>query len=332
MRATATDIELRPRGAPPPAPPRSFLAERGEFDCASTDIELRPQGAPSPGLSPKKDWGRGDALRRFCACETRPTACRSALEFSPSPAQRGRGPGGGGPVGRSSVHVDEPQSVRNPTSPSLFGGRCEPKRAEGALRRTLRSAFLLLLASAVFSLPTAAQTADTVAVLGMRVDLDTVTVGDRFRAAVFVRAPAGARVELIVPPSGAGHYQVVDSVRVYPPDSARLHRAVATMVLWVTDPASSARAETRVTLADGAVRTVPIQLPLPFVRSVLPADSAQPRPPKDIIPNRRRRGVGAARALVDAQAPSASRHPYRSAKACVGGAGAAARVGRHRPA
>jgi hypothetical protein len=26
------DIELRPLGAPPPAPPRSFLAERGEFD------------------------------------------------------------------------------------------------------------------------------------------------------------------------------------------------------------------------------------------------------------------------------------------------------------
>ncbi|HEU4885302.1 MAG TPA: DUF4381 family protein [Longimicrobium sp.] len=117
---------------------------------------------------------------------------------------------------------------------------------------------------------------------------DTVTVGDRFRAAVFVRAPAEARVELIVPAATDGSYQTVDSVRVYPPDSAGLQRAVATMVLWVTEPAASARAETRVTLADGAVRTVPIQLPLPFVRSVLPADSAQPRPPKGIIPNRQR--------------------------------------------
>ncbi|HEX6368011.1 MAG TPA: DUF4381 family protein [Longimicrobium sp.] len=122
----------------------------------------------------------------------------------------------------------------------------------------------------------------------MRVQPDTVTVGGRFRAAVFVRAPAGARVELVVPPARDGSYQTVDSVRVYPPDSAGLRRAVTTMVLWVTDPAGSARAEARVTLADGAVRTVPIQLPLPFVRPVLPADSAQPRPPKDIIPGPRR--------------------------------------------
>ncbi|WP_420128741.1 DUF4381 family protein [Longimicrobium sp.] len=117
---------------------------------------------------------------------------------------------------------------------------------------------------------------------------DTVTVGDRFRAAVFVRAPADARVELVVPAAGDGSYQTTDSARVYPPDSAGLVRIVATMVMWATEGPNAARAETRITLADGAVRTLPIQLPLPFVRSVLPADSAQPRPPKDIIPNPRR--------------------------------------------
>jgi hypothetical protein len=126
-----------------------------------------------------------------------------------------------------------------------------------------------------------------VAVVGTRVQPDTVTVGDRFRAAVFVRAPAGARVELVVPPARDGSYQAVDSVRSYA-DSTGLRRAVATMVLWMTDPPGSLRAETRVTLAGGAVRTIPVQLPLPFVRSVLPADSAQPRPPKEIIPNPRR--------------------------------------------
>jgi hypothetical protein len=122
----------------------------------------------------------------------------------------------------------------------------------------------------------------------MRVEPDSVTVGDHFRAAVFVRAPAGARVELVVPPAADGGYQTVDSVRTYPADSAGLLRAVATMVLWTTQGATAARAETRVTLADGGVRTLPIRIPLPAVHSVLPADSAQPRPPRDIIPIPRR--------------------------------------------
>ncbi|MBW3571010.1 MAG: DUF4381 family protein [Gemmatimonadetes bacterium] len=117
---------------------------------------------------------------------------------------------------------------------------------------------------------------------------DTVAVGDRIRAAVFVRAPEGARVELVVPPARDGTYQTVDSLRVYPPDADGLHRAVATMVVWVTDPAGAAPAEVRVTLPDGAAGTIPVQLPLPFVRSVLPADSTQPRPPRDIIPLARR--------------------------------------------
>jgi hypothetical protein len=44
-------------GAPPPAPPRSFLAERGEFDPATTASESHDTlGAPHP--SPAV-WGRG---------------------------------------------------------------------------------------------------------------------------------------------------------------------------------------------------------------------------------------------------------------------------------
>jgi hypothetical protein len=120
------------------------------------------------------------------------------------------------------------------------------------------------------------------------VDPDSARVGDRFRAAVFVRAPAGARVELVVPPAADGSYQTVDSIRGYPPDSAGLHRAVATMVLWTTQGPNTARAEVRVTLPDGGARTLPVGLPLPAAHSVLPADSAQPRPPKDIIPVPRR--------------------------------------------
>ena len=130
--------------------------------------------------------------------------------------------------------------------------------------------------------------ADSVAVVGMRVEPDTVTVGDPVRAAVFVRAPAGASVALAVPPAPDGAYQAVGEARSYPPDSAGVRRAVATLVLWTTDPPATARAEARVTLPGGAVRSIPVQLPLPSVRSVLPADSAQPRPPRDIVETPRR--------------------------------------------
>ncbi len=133
-----------------------------------------------------------------------------------------------------------------------------------------------------------APSADSVVVVGMRVEPDTVTVGDRFRAAVFVRAPAGSQVSLVVPAAADGAYQQIGESRAYPPDSAGVLRAVATVVLWITDPAANARAEARVTLPGGAARTIPIQLPLPFVRAVLPADSTQPRPPKDIVTTPRR--------------------------------------------
>jgi Domain of unknown function (DUF4381) len=133
-----------------------------------------------------------------------------------------------------------------------------------------------------------AASADSISVVGMRVEPDTVTVGEPFRAAVFVRAPAGARLALAVAPAADGAYQSVGEVRAYPADPAGVHRAVASLVMWITDPAASARAEARVTLPGGAVRVIPLQLPLPVVRATLPADSTQPRPPKDILPTPRR--------------------------------------------
>jgi hypothetical protein len=39
-RGSATGIRLRPRGAPPPTPPPSFLGERGEFECAPADLRV----------------------------------------------------------------------------------------------------------------------------------------------------------------------------------------------------------------------------------------------------------------------------------------------------
>jgi len=150
-------------------------------------------------------------------------------------------------------------------------------------------AFSLALLSSASALDAGAQARgpDSVAVLGMRIDPDTVTVGDRFRAAVFVRAPADARVSLAVPPAPEGAYQAVGEARTYPADSAGVHRSVATMVVWITDPAASIHAEARVALPGGGTRAIPVQLPLPIVRAVLPPDSADPRPPKDILPTSR---------------------------------------------
>src|SRR5688500_4704529 len=45
---------LRPRGAPPPSPPRSFLAERGEFDCAPESVTRSP---PHPFTLPQSREG-----------------------------------------------------------------------------------------------------------------------------------------------------------------------------------------------------------------------------------------------------------------------------------
>lgn len=124
----------------------------------------------------------------------------------------------------------------------------------------------------------------------VRVSPDTVTVGDEFRVAVFVDASAGAEIELVVSPDSLGRYQTVGATRVYPPDSAgsngagsdgagssESHRAVATMVAWTTGAQDSARATVRVSIGDSIVSRS-IRVPLPFVRSVLPADTSQHRP------------------------------------------------------
>jgi hypothetical protein len=261
--------------------PSPKLRGRGVAERSRLDDWLRSASAGTPLPDPPPQTARGRENGNVAA---------GALSNSPPlPRQRGRGPGGGGLAGASQMPVAEPRSVARPTSPRVFWGRCEPERAEGACpsRGTILRALLLLVCALLVS-PLAAQApnvtpTDAVAVVGTQVDPDSATVGDRFRAAVFVRAPAGARVELVVPPSRDGSYQTVDSVRGYPPDSTGLHRAVATMVLWTTQGPNTARAEVRVTLPGGGARTLPVGLPLPAAHAVLPADSARPRPPKDII-------------------------------------------------
>src|SRR5687768_8194226 len=70
---------------PPPAPPRSYLAERGEFDLATTGIPLRRPGSPTPGPSPLVPRGEGRIRSR----------CNELLPFSLPHAVCGGGPARG---------------------------------------------------------------------------------------------------------------------------------------------------------------------------------------------------------------------------------------------
>lgn len=139
----------------------------------------------------------------------------------------------------------------------------------------------LLAAALAFAAPAAAQTAQ-VAVLGVASETDSVTLGQPFRAGVLLRAPGAAAVDLVAGEAERA-YQLVDSARAYPAAPPATHRVVATLVVWVVDPPPTARAEARVTLADGRVLRLPVELPLPPVRAVLPPDSAAPRGPKDVV-------------------------------------------------
>jgi hypothetical protein len=77
----------RRRRAPPPAPPRSFLAERGEFACASS-APLRPHRSLSLAPPPRA-WGRLNFA---------PVSDGTGVN-SPSPTQFvGEGRGGGRPM------------------------------------------------------------------------------------------------------------------------------------------------------------------------------------------------------------------------------------------
>jgi hypothetical protein len=139
----------------------------------------------------------------------------------------------------------------------------------------LRAAAWVPLALA-FAIPTRAQPS----AVRVGVDPDTVTVGDQFRAAVFVPL-GGGEVSVELPPAPDGRWQTVGEVQRT--DSAGIARIVIPLVAWVPGPGGSAQGEVRITARDGSVSTVPIAIPLPFVRAVLPADSTRPRGPRDVV-------------------------------------------------
>lgn len=138
-----------------------------------------------------------------------------------------------------------------------------------------RAAALLVLALGASH----AAGAQSVVPLRATVTPDTVTVGERFRVAVSL-PQAESWLELL-PPADSDRVRMVSRTRGSASDSTS---ATATLVAWRTGPADSVDALARVGAADGSQRTVPLRLPLPAVRSVLPADPRRqvPRGPKDV--------------------------------------------------
>ena len=122
--------------------------------------------------------------------------------------------------------------------------------------------------------------------MGVTVQPDTVTVGDPYLVLVRVRAPAGTRMAFPAPPDTGGTVEGVDPLierAVTTDPNAEDRTAVYRLAAWDTGQVSVDLGAVELT---GAVeRTLAIQDPTIFVRSVLPADTAlqRPKPARDIF-------------------------------------------------
>lgn len=118
-----------------------------------------------------------------------------------------------------------------------------------------------------------------------RVEPDTVTVGDRFASGMAVSVPAGTRVALVIERDTADRWRVLGNVSAAPRDSARTRWLVAAnLVAWQPGLPDTLPAVLRLTAREGKVTEVPVAMAFPFVRAVLPDDSAKwlVRPPHDV--------------------------------------------------
>jgi hypothetical protein len=127
-------------GAPPPTPPRSFLAERGGVRLrdpgSAAGIPLASARAPSPRPPPPLSRERGRIRSRS----------RRVGAVLPSPAQFAGEGRGGGARGRRRAPFDAPRSLGHHPSPAVWGRGRQPSRGtsersgggEGLLRTPAR--------------------------------------------------------------------------------------------------------------------------------------------------------------------------------------------------
>lgn len=123
--------------------------------------------------------------------------------------------------------------------------------------------------------------------LGVRVDRDTVTVGDPFRVIVRLRAPRESIIEFPEAPDSATGVEALDPLEVTPgSDTAAVEQTASWRVAaWDTGELPIRFPDIIVTIGDTA-RRVAIGSGLTIhVASVLPADSSLhiPKPPRAVI-------------------------------------------------
>lgn len=156
---------------------------------------------------------------------------------------------------------------------------------------------MIALAALLLLQAGAAQPAAPVTVpirIGVQIDPDTVTVGERFTVIVRVRAPAGSTIEFPVSTDSAAHVDLAADAAVAEPrllpapagSPAEMEQVAGyRMAAWDIESqplglgdliVRSGIAERRISLASYTV----------FVRSVLPADTTLhvPKPARDVIP------------------------------------------------
>jgi hypothetical protein len=114
---------------------------------------------------------------------------------------------------------------------------------------------------------------------------DTVTVGQPYRAVARITVPAGSRVDVTLAPLDS---EVVEAGGQMKVDSAAVQGHIGAemaFVPWRTGPGARVQAILRVTSARGETREVAFPFAAPFVRSVLPKDTAgiRPKGPKDVL-------------------------------------------------
>ncbi|HET6765048.1 MAG TPA: hypothetical protein VFH27_15290 [Longimicrobiaceae bacterium] len=114
---------------------------------------------------------------------------------------------------------------------------------------------------------------------------DTVTVGQPYRAVARITVPPGSRVEVTLAPLDSEVVEAAGQVKV---DSAAVQGRIGAemaFVQWRTGPGVRAQALLRVTSPRGETREVAFPFAAPFVRSVLPKDTAgiRPKGPKDVL-------------------------------------------------
>jgi hypothetical protein len=117
------------------------------------------------------------------------------------------------------------------------------------------------------------------------VDPDTVTIGERFRVGIRASVPPGVTLRFPELEDGSGTVQLYEPARtVRDPSDAETQVHVYPLVAWRTEVQRPIVA-VELGLPDGATRLVWMELPLPHVRSVLPAESSdlQPRGHRGII-------------------------------------------------